>query len=109
MAFGLQDSMDFGGTQEAFDSTGNSGIISDLENIGVNFAAGAATVGLGALSKSAGVSVPYGSALTPYNITQRPGTLVPPISPISSNTILLGGVLIAGLLVFIALRGKKGA
>jgi hypothetical protein len=104
MAFGFQDSMDFSGGGDSPDSSGNTGILSALENVGVNFAAGAATVGLGAISKSAGVQAPYG--LTPYNITRTPGTFAPMKPPVSNNTIVFGGLVLAGLLVWIALRGR---
>ncbi len=42
MGFGFQDIMDWSGGGESSDEYGNGGILSALENIGVNFAAGAA-------------------------------------------------------------------
>jgi|SRR5579859_1617742 len=107
MAFGLQDSMDFGGTAESFDSNGNDGIVSALENIGVNAAAGAASVGLSYLGKSAGVQ----SAYSPYNsalLTQNPSLLArgPYASAGSNSIVLVGFLLIGGLLLFAAFRRK---
>jgi hypothetical protein len=108
--FSLQDigSGGWGGVPESFGGSGDTGtgdITSALENIGVNFAAGAATVGLGAIANNAGVSsssLAYGSSA----LTRRPGTASPYGAALgaSGNTLILGGLLIGGLLLFVALR-----
>lgn len=113
MAFSfLQDNGGFGGFGDVSDpslSSGSSGITSALENIGVNFAAGAAGVGLSALGNSAGVSpsqVGYNTAL----LSSRPGTLSP--LGVAAGTTLLnspglllfGGLMIGGLVLFAVLR-----
>jgi hypothetical protein len=119
MEFSLQDIGSGGGwsgVSESFGGngdTGNNGVISALENIGVNFAAGAATVGLGALGRSAGVSSAYTNpAAVAYNsalLTRRPGTVSPVGAAlgVSGNTLVFAGVfLIGGLLVLAAFRRK---
>jgi len=122
MDFSLQDlggGSGWGGVSEAFGGNGDSGdngIFSALENIGVNFAAGAATVGLSALGKSAGVSTAYapvGSrdfALNSSQLARRPGSAPPGVAAslgVRSNGIVFAGVLlIGGLLVFAAFRRK---
>lgn len=91
--------------------TDGGGIISALENIGVNFAAGAATVGLSALAKKGGVSQAYANpAALAYNsalLTRPPGS-VSPIGAalgVSGNALLIAGVLlVGGLVVFAAFR-----
>jgi hypothetical protein len=94
------------------DTSGGSGIVSALENIGVNFAAGAATVGLGALGRSAGVSPAYTNpAALAYNsslLTRRPGTVSPVGAAIgvSGNTLFFGGILLVGLVLFAAFRRR---
>src|SRR5712692_1639779 len=113
MAFGLQDIMDFGGDGSSPDSSGNGGILSALENIGLNFGAGAASIGLAALGKSAGVSSAYANPTAlAYNsalLTRRPGTVSPVGAAIgvSGNTLVFGGLVLAGLLVWAVFR-KKG-
>jgi len=118
MEFSLQDigSGGWSGVSEAFggngDSGGGNGIVSALENIGVNFAAGAATVGLSALGKSAGVSSAYANpAVLAYNsalLTRRPGTVSPVGAAIgvSGNTLVFGGLVLAGLVLWAAFRRK---
>jgi hypothetical protein len=118
MEFSLQDigSGGWGGVAENLGGngdTGNNGIVSALENIGVNFAAGAATVGLQAFGKSQGVSSAYTNpAAVAYNsslLTRRPGT-VSPIGAalgVSGNSLLFAGVLlVGGLVLFAAFRRK---
>jgi hypothetical protein len=114
MEFSLQDIGSGGGwsgVAENFGGNGDTGdgsITSALENIGVNFAAGAASVGLGALGKSAGVSAPYGSQ-NPYYLTRRPGTVSPLGASlgVGGNGVVIAGVLlIGGLLVLAAFRGR---
>ena len=121
MEFSLQDigSGGWGGVAENFGSNGDTGsgdITSALENIGVNFAAGAATVGLGALGKSAGISSAYTNpAALAYNsalLTQRPGTVSPVGAAlgVNGNTVVAAGVLLFGgllALVFISRIGKR--
>ena len=119
MEFSLQDIGSGGGwsgVSESFGGngdTGGNGIVSALENIGVNFAAGAATVGLGALGRSAGVSSLYTNpAALAYNsslLTRRPGTFSPVGAAlgVSGNALLIAGVLlVGGLVLFAAFRGK---
>lgn len=106
MAFGLQDLSDFGGDGSAPDSSGNSGIVSALENIGVNFAGAAATVGLQSFANSQGVR---SNLVNQYaytgGIARPPGTLV--AAPASSNTLVVAGVLLfGGLLLYAAFRRK---
>jgi hypothetical protein len=84
--------------------TGTGDIYSTLENIGVNFAAGAASVGLGAISKSAGVSSPYSS----YNLTRPPGSLPAYGAGVGGNGVVLVGVLLVGGLLLFAAFGRKG-
>ncbi len=108
MAFGLQDLSDFGGDGSAPDSSGNSGIVSALENIGVNFAGAAATIGLSSFARSQGVN---SNLVNQYSysggIARPPGTVV--AHPASSNGLVVAGVLlIGGLLVYAAFRRKKG-
>lgn len=118
MDFSLQDlggGSGWGGVSESFGGngdTGGNGIVSALENIGVNFAAGAATVGLGALGKSAGISSAYSNpAVLAYNsalLTRKPGTVSPVGAAIgvSGNTLLFAGVLLVGVVLFAAFRRK---
>jgi len=112
MGFGLQDIADWGGDGSSPDNSGNGGILSALENIGVNFAAGAATVGLGALGRSAGVSSAYTNpAALAYNsalLTRRPGTVSPVGAAIgvSGNTLVFGGLVLAGLVLWAVFRRK---
>jgi hypothetical protein len=118
MEFSLQDigsgggwggvSENFGPNGDTGGDTGNSGIVSSLENIGVNFAAGAASVGLQALGKSQGISSGYG--VTPYQLTRRPGTVSPYGvgfgSGGGSSIRFVGVLLVGGLIVFAAFRRK---
>src|SRR5712691_2633222 len=100
--------MDFSGGGESPDNGGNQGILSAFENIGLNFAAGAATVGLSALGKSAGVSSAYTNpASVAYNsalLTRRPGTVSPVGAAIgvSGNTVVFGGLVLVGLVLWAA-------
>ena len=102
----------FGGNGDTGDGNGKNGILSALENIGVNFAAGAATVGLSALGKSAGVSSAYTNpAALAYNsalLTRRPGTVSPVGAAIgvSGNTLVFGGLVLAGLVLLAVFRRK---
>lgn len=113
MSFGLQALNDWGGDGSASDDTGNSGILSALENIGVNFAAGAATVGLQAFGQSQGVSSAYTNpAAVAYNsalLTRRPGTVSPVGAAlgVSGNTVVFAGLaLVAALVAWQAFRRK---
>jgi hypothetical protein len=87
---------------------GSSGIVSSLESIGVNFAAGAAGVGLGALANNAGVS-PYQANYNSALLTARPGS-VSPFSVAAGNAfgnnslLIVGGLLIGGLVLVALLR-----
>jgi hypothetical protein len=97
----------FGGNGD----TGSSGgIVSALENIGVNFAAGAAAVGLSALGKSQGVSTAY-PAYNPGALT-RPPRSVPnyrgTYGASGSNVVLIGGALLIGGLLLFAAFGRRG-
>lgn len=120
MEFSLQDIGSGGGwsgVAENFGGNGDTGdgsITSALENIGVNFAAGAATVGIGALGNAAGVSSAYTNpAAIAYNsslLTRRPGTVSPlgAAVGVSGNTLVFAGVLlIGGLVLFAAFRPRK--
>ena len=113
MDFSLQDtggsgwgsvSEDFGGNGD----TGYGGITSSLENIGVNFAAGAAAVGLGALGNSVGVQNAY-PAYGADSLTRPPGSLPTYRAGfgVSSNVMVVGVLLVGGLLLFAAF-GRKG-
>jgi hypothetical protein len=115
MEFSLQDigsGGGWGGVSENFGpngDTGNSGIVSSLENIGVNFAAGAASVGLQALGNSQGVSTGYGAS--PYALTRRPGTGSPfgvGFGSGGGSSILFVGVLLVGGLIALAAFRRKG-
>ena len=113
--FSLQDLGGGGGLAGVSEARGGSGIISALENIGVNFAAGAATVGLSALAKSQGVSQAYANpAAVAYNtsVLTRPPGQVSPIGAalgVSGDSLLLAGVLlVGGLVAFAALLRRKG-
>jgi hypothetical protein len=106
MSFGLQDIMDFGGDGSSPDNSGNSGILSALENVGVNFAAGAASIGLNALGRSAGTGITSAYA-SPGYLARNPGT--PPSrlnAGVSTNTLVFGGFLLAGLVLWAAFRRK---
>jgi hypothetical protein len=114
MEFSLQDigggGGGWGGVSESFGGNGDTGdgsITSALENIGVNFAAGAASVGLGALGRSAGVSASPASINGGY-LTRRPGTYSPGVAlGVGGNGVVIAGVLlIGGLLLFAAFRGR---
>ena len=115
MDFSLQDigSGGWGGVSEAFGGNGDTGnsnsIFSALENVGVNFAAGAAAIGLNSLGRSAGVQTSYVPYNNPANLTRNPGTLAGPprVSVgVSSNTLVLGGLVLAGLVLYAAFRRK---
>ena len=118
MAFSfLQDNGGLTGFGDVSDQTldsgdGGSGISSAFQNIGLNLAAGAANVGVGAFENAAGVS-PYqlaqNSAFLGANsalLTSRPGSISPfrAATGISSNTLVLGGFLLVGLLVYAAVK-----
>ena len=117
MDFSLQDigsGGGWGGVSESFGGngdTGDNGILSALENVGVNFAAGAASVGLGALGKSAGVSTAYNPyATNPALLTRPPGSPLPygsAFGPGGNGVVLVGVLLVGGLLLFAAF-GRKG-
>ena len=114
MDFSLQDTggSGWGSVSEDFGNGGNgdtgySGITSALENIGVNFAAGAASVGLNALGKSAGVSSPYGYS-SPSLLTRPPGSLPTYGVGVGGNGVVLVGVLLVGGLLLFAAFGRKG-
>ena len=115
MDFSLQDigSGGWGGVSEDLGGNGDSGqsssIFSALENVGVNFAAGAAAIGLNSLGKSAGVQSSYSPYNNPANLTRNPGTLVGPPrvnAGLSSNTLVLGGLVLAGLVLYAAFRRR---
>lgn len=114
MAFSfLQDNGGLSGFGDVSDQTldssdGGSSIVSAFQNIGVNLAAGAANVGVGALENAAGVS-PYqlaqNSAFLGSNsaiLTSRPGSVSPfrAVTGVSSNLLVFGGLLIAGLVAY---------
>jgi hypothetical protein len=112
--FSLQDTggSGWGSVSESFGGNGDtgydsSGITSTLENIGVNFAAGAASVGLNALGKSAGVSSPYGYS-SPSILTRPPGSLPTYGAGVGGNGVVLVGVLLGGGLLLFAAFGRKG-
>ena len=94
------------------DTGGNDdgGILSSFENLGVNLAAAAGTVGIQALGNNLGVSPYYSNpAAIAYNsslLTRRPGS-VSPIGAalgVSGNALLFGGILLVGLVAFAAFR-----
>ena len=114
MDFSLQDTggSGWGSVSENFgDGNGDTGtgdITSALENVGINFAAGAASVGLGAIGKSAGVSSAYNPYLSnPSLLTRPPGTLAASAGIGSNGVVLMGVLLVGGLLLFAAF-GRKG-
>ena len=114
MDFSLQDTGGggWGSVSESFGGSGDTGtgdITSALENIGVNFAAGAASVGLSALGSSAGVASAYPYASNPSLLTRPPGSL-PYGSSLGtgSNGVVLVGVLLVGGLLLFAAFGRKG-
>jgi hypothetical protein len=88
------------------------GILSAFENLGVNLAAAAGTVGIQALGKNLGVSSMYTNpAAISYNsalLTQRPGTVSPVGAAlgVSGNALLFGGVLLVGRVMFAAFRRR---
>jgi hypothetical protein len=109
----LQDNGGLTGFGDVSDQTldtgdGGSAITSALENIGVNFAAGAANVGVAALGNAAGVTpgqLAANASLLGYNsalLTSRPGSISPfrAATGVSSNVLVFGGLLIAGLVVY---------
>jgi len=116
MDFSLQDigSGGWGGVSEDLGGNGDSGssssgIFSALENIGVNFAAGAAAIGLNSLGRSAGVQTSYVPYNNPANLTRNPGTLAGPPHVnvgVSSNTLVLGGLVLVSLVLYAAFRRK---
>jgi hypothetical protein len=113
--FSLQDTggSGWGSVSENFGNgngdTGTGDITSALENIGVNFAAGAASVGLSAIGKSAGVSSGYGSyGYNPGLLTRPPGSLPAYGAGVGSNGVVLVGVLLVGGLLLFAAFGRKG-
>jgi len=113
VAFTLQDLGGLGGTSDVSDyNSGGSQIISALENVGVNFAAGAANVGVAALGNSLGVSpsqLAQNSAALAYNsalLTRPPGT-VSPIGAalgVSPTLLVVGGLLVVGLIGYAIFR-----
>ena len=113
MDFSLQDTggSGWGSVSENFGTgsgdTGTGDITSALENIGVNFAAGAASVGLSSLGASAGVSSPYGS-INPALLTRPSGSLSAYSAGVGSNGVVLVGVLLVGGLLLFAAFGRKG-
>ena len=117
MDFSLQDTggAGWGSVSENFgnggngDTGGDNGILSALENVGVNFAAGAASVGLSAIGKSAGVSSGYGSyGYNPGLLTRPPGSLPAYGAGVGGNGVVLVGVLLVGGLLLFAAFGRKG-
>lgn len=88
----------------------NGGIVSSLENLGVNLAAAAGTVGIQALGSKLGVSGYYTNpAAIAYNsslLTRAPGSVSPVGAAlgVSGNAILFGGILLVGLVAFAAFR-----
>lgn len=114
MAFSfLQDNGGLSGFGDVSDQTldggdGGSAITSALDNIGLNLAAGAANVGVGALENAAGVSpsqLAQNSAFLGANsalLTSRPGSVSPfrAATGVNPNVFVFGGLLIAGLVVY---------
>jgi hypothetical protein len=109
----LQDNGGWNGPGDVSDQTLQSGgfgsvLTNSLENIGVNFAAGAAGIGLSALGSTAGVSpstVGFNTAL----LSSRPGSLSPlgvaaGTSLLNSPMVIVGGLLIGGLLLVVLLK-----
>lgn len=101
---GVGDVPNYGGNDS------DNGIVSSLENLGLNLGAAAGAVGIQALGNSLGVSPAYTNpAAIAYNsslLTRRPGT-VSPIGAafgVSGNAILFGGILLIGLVAFAAFR-----
>lgn len=115
MEFSLQDigSGGWGGVSEdtgaGGDSGGSNGIISALENIGVNVASDAAAIGLDRLSSQALTNRGVYTSYNPSLLTARPGT-VPPYasySAVKGSTLAMAGfVILGGILLFAALRRK---
>jgi len=89
------------------------GILSSFENLGLNLAAAAGTVGIQALAKNTGVNSAYANpAAISYNsalLTQRPGRVSPVGAAlgVSGNVLVFGGILLVGIIAFAAFR-KKG-
>ena len=109
MDFSLQSLGNIGDVQ---DSSGNSdgGILSSFENLGINLAAAAGTVGVQALGNNLGVSPYYTNpAAIAYNsslLTRRPGSFSIPGAAlgVSGNALLFGGILL--VVAFVAFRRK---
>jgi len=97
------------GTNDA-DNSGNS-VLSAIENIGLNFGAGAAAIGLNALAKSTGTApqVPaYSSGASlrygPQQIAYNAAVQARSAAPISNTTLFLGGgALLLGVVLIAAL------
>ena len=100
---GVNDVPNYGGNDS------DNGIVSSLENLGVNLAAAAGTVGIQALGSKLGVSGYYTNpAAIAYNsslLTRAPGSSpVGAALGVSGNAILFGGILLIGLVAFAAFR-----
>ncbi len=120
MAFSmLQELGGLGGTPDVgtndADNSGNS-VLSALENIGVNFAAGAAAVGVNALARNTGTApqfAPYssGSSLrlnqqqAAYNASLQARNNGPLV--FGTGTLLVGGGLLLGTVFVLALLFRK--
>jgi hypothetical protein len=112
----LQDLGGISGTPDVgVDDTesGDNGILSALENVGVNFAAGAASVGLNSLARSSGTSpvvAPYssGTLARPAGSTAyATRSQLPASQPFSTGTLVVGGLflfLTLGVVVAISRR-----
>lgn len=93
------------------DNSGN-GVLSALENIGVNFGAGLAGVGLNALAAKAGtapVVAPYssGTLVRPPGSTAYAARLPQSGFTVSSGTLVVGGLaLFAVIAVALIARGR---
>ena len=110
MDFSLQDLGNVGDVADYSGGDGSNPIVSSLENLGVNLASAAGTVGIQALGNNLGVSPYYTNpAAIAYNsslLTRRPGSFSPLAGAlgVSDNTFLFGGILLVGLVAFVAFR-----
>jgi hypothetical protein len=82
--------------------TGSDSITSALAGLGINIAAGAASVGLQTLAQSQGVQAAYPLG---YNAAMLPR---PALSSPMSGTVVVGALLVGGLLLYAVFWRKKG-
>lgn len=94
-------------------SSSDNGVLSAFENIGENFAAGAASVGLNALAKSAGTS-PVVAPYSASTLAQRPGSSLygyqavrPTSQPFSTGTLVVGGLFVVLALGFVVVIARR--